>query len=143
MLKYNSTQKRAVLDGDQAVVKLEDTMRICHINHNLIDQVVSVVLYRGFYRADLSFEITDPRPIVVDIKDEPAHPEMREVEVEGTKQLVMVDVPERKLFTELISPKAGQKDRWVGDFRLKDIEQIIKDNNLIKELAFTEIVDQK
>ena len=38
-------------------------------------------------------------------------------------------------------PQQGQLGRWKGDFRLKDIEDIIKDNNLLN-LEIEQIVQQ-
>lgn len=141
MLKFDSNKKKAVIENDQAVIKIEDTLRACHIDVDLIIGIIRVVFYRGHYKSDLSFEITDPKPIMVEIKDEPARQETRPKLISGEQQMVLTELPERKLFSQLITPK--NKEKWFGDFKIKDIEQVILDNNLLPEFTFTEIVDQK
>jgi acyl CoA:acetate/3-ketoacid CoA transferase alpha subunit len=52
-------------------------------------------------------------------------------------------------FTSITTPKENEKDKWAGDFRLVDIENIIKNKNLLskfilnKSITVDSIVEQK
>ena len=134
MIKYKEKRKIAVMEGDVAVVKDEEVLRISSYFVDFIHRVVRVVLHRGFINEDKTFTVTNAENIVIEIKD------IQEQKI-MTEQGI-VTIPSRLLYTLLITPSDNHGERWAGDFRLKDIEDMITTYNLIDNLTFDSIINQ-
>lgn len=134
MLNLKQGRKVAVMEGDTAVAKAEIILRITCVYTDYLRREVRVVMHRGFINPDNSFTITNNEPVMANITDEPERQKLYEAaNIDGVKSIKSVTVPARPLFTLLATPQQGHATRWAGDFRLKDIENIIKEYNLIPE----------
>lgn len=140
MIKLNSQKKRAVIETDVAgnevaTIKNEDTTMVTNLYVDFINRSVRVIMYRGVIVNNV-FTISDPDPVLVDIVDKPE----TLVHVDGANGPEIRTLPQVNAYTELITPMPNQK-RWTGDFRIKDVEDIIKKHNLAK-IDIVEIKDQ-
>ena len=146
MLSYKAGRKIAVLDkAENAVAHTEQTLRITHVFTDYLKREIRVIMHRGLINPDNSFTVTNNEAVVCIISDEPEQEIIRptgEIGTDGRAIMERVQIPPRPLFTLLTTPLVGHGQRWAGDFRLSDIEQMLMDYNLLIGIEFTEIITQ-
>lgn len=137
MIKYSQGKKIAALDANEnAVVKVEDTLRIVSQHIDFISREVRLMMMRGYVQDDGTFKVTNTEPVIVTISDGYVSPAVTDVETDkdGNQSVrVLKEAQNIPLFTLLITPGKDQGGREHGDFRLSDIEQMIIDNNLLSQ----------
>lgn len=126
MIEILNPKKIAVLEGDTAVVKIEDRLRVTSYQVDFLNRHIRIFMRRGYLNDDGTFTVSTKEPILIEIDDK-----------------------KNKLFTAITTPKETDKGRWSGDFRLIDIEELIKTipwlTNKIEQsgLILGEIKEQK
>ena len=141
MLKLKDVKSIAVMENEQAVLKTEAYLKIMILYTDHIEKCVKVTLKKGYIDDKGLFVKTDSPSIIVNLKDSPQRIESQILPIEERKPGLEgfiglykdVIIPAKSIFTDLTTPKTGQLGRQDGDFRMKDIEILIKDNKLIED----------
>jgi hypothetical protein len=117
MIKYGNKRKIAVLDkDDNPVVRHEEILRVTNVYVDYVAREVKAIFRRGYTNDDGSFTVSSWDPIIVDFTG--------------------------ALFTLLITPAKDHKNRWAGDFRLSDIEQLARDHGMLPDFEINAIQAQ-
>lgn len=137
MLEISNGRKVAVLDGENAVVKIENMMRIVFFSIDYARREAVAVFKKGYLAENNSFYSQDMNVYVVEFRDLPEREEP--YYDEETQTLKRRTLPPLPLFTLLITSTEQEKDRQIGDISIINIETLIIEHNLLPEVPITGI----